>query len=97
MSNDPKMDGAPIVCKTLCRIGNHAFTFFNDALQINWNVEHSTYTSSGMNGVRCDCGAYSYGEWLDALGLCHYCNKPKHDTPTAICGYRKAEATSGKL
>lgn len=53
MGTDEKMQGAEILRKTLCRVGNHAFAF----------------TSSGPNAAtipeacRCTCGAYSFYEW----------------------------------
>ena len=60
---DPKMESAPIVRATNCRVGMHVFTWARGG-----------YTRGGYKGsgaglaphdttLRCSCGAYDWAEW----------------------------------
>lgn len=49
---DPKMDNAPIVRPTQCRLNGHTFIW----AAVWWVTEPLPET-------RCDCGLYTWEEW----------------------------------
>ena len=53
MNNDPKLDGAPILKETFCRIGAHMFIFTGTS-------DKETVPAF----IKCNCGTYTYSEWL---------------------------------
>lgn len=53
MMIDPQLQGAPIVIKTVCRVGGHAFIWSG--------VEGSAISPEH----RCECGSYSYRQWAE--------------------------------
>ena len=54
--NDPKMNNAPILRPTGCKVGMHVFTYAG-----------ATYagvpTADQFQFIRCGCGLYLYPEW----------------------------------
>ena len=63
--NDPKLEGAPIVKSTLCRAGNHAFSWTtrSGGTSSDWPLEPPDPS------IRCTCGAYTWAEWRDVLAI----------------------------
>ena len=54
--NDPKLMGAPILRKTLCRLGGHV-----------WMIA-GRLDSGQMAQMPCDCKLYTWREWQKVLG-----------------------------
>lgn len=55
MSLDPKLQGTPILRKTLCSVGTHTFTWGGNGGE------------SSPFGLFCGCGMYTYKEWQGIL------------------------------
>ena len=53
MTTDPKMQGAPILRDTACRVGTHAFLWASDSFR----------RSEPPGNVICTCGKYTWEEW----------------------------------
>lgn len=50
--SDPKLIGAPILRRTLCRVGTHAWLYASSGRIKELPAE-----------LKCQCGAYTWQEW----------------------------------